>query len=88
MNSTSGETFPLEPRIEKIHTMLRNREWVFLDDIFMTETKRLGVITCFIAMLELIKQRTIIVVQDNNLGEVRIYRRPEPKESETDSNES
>ena len=77
-----GETFPIEPRIEKINAMLNNREWVFLDDIFITETKRLGVITCFIAVLELIKQRTIIVVQDSNMGEVRIYRRPEPKESE------
>ena len=75
-----GETFPIEPRIEKINAMLNNREWFFLDDIFLTETKRLGVITCFIALLELIKQRTIIVVQDANLGEVRIYRRPEPSE--------
>ncbi|MCK5106302.1 MAG: segregation/condensation protein A [Elusimicrobiales bacterium] len=83
-----GESFPIEPRIEKINTMLNNREWIFLDDIFLTETVRLGVITCFIAVLELIKQRAIIVVQDTNLGEVRIYRKPEPKESELDSNES
>ncbi|MEA3306770.1 MAG: segregation/condensation protein A [Elusimicrobiota bacterium] len=80
-----GETYPIEPRIEKIMTMLKNREWVFLDDIFLTETKRLGIITCFIAILELIKQRTIIVIQDNNLGEVRIYHRPEPSEQEADT---
>ncbi|MCG2725397.1 MAG: segregation/condensation protein A [Elusimicrobia bacterium] len=73
-----GETFPIEPRIEKINAMLSNREWIFLDDIFLTETKRLGIITCFIALLELMKQRVIIVVQDVDLGEVRIYRRPEP----------
>ncbi len=77
VETVEGETFPIEPRIERINAMLNNREWVFLDEIFLTETKKLGVITCFIAMLELIKQRKIMAVQDEACGEVRIYRMPE-----------
>jgi len=75
-----AETFPIESRVEKILNMLKAREWVVLDDVFLSETKRLGVITCFMAMLELIKQRKILVVQDEAYTEVRIYRAPEPGE--------
>jgi len=75
-----AETFPIESRVEKILDLLKTREWVILDDVFMSETKRLGVIVCFMAMLELIKQRKILVVQDLAYSEVRIYRAPEPGE--------
>ncbi|MEY3852656.1 MAG: hypothetical protein RI910_1636, partial [Verrucomicrobiota bacterium] len=37
--------------------LLEGREWLLLDEVFQAETKRLGVITCFMALLELIKQR-------------------------------
>lgn len=73
-----ADSFPIESRVEKIMDLLKNREWVLLDDIFMSETRRLGIITCFIAMLELIKQRKVVVAQDDSCGEVRIYRAPEP----------
>ena len=86
VETVEGETFPIEPRIERINAMLNNREWVFLDEIFLTETKKLGVITCFIAMLELIKQRKIMAVQDDSFGEVRIYRMPELGDSDENSN--
>ncbi len=75
-----ADSFPIESRVEKILNLLKNSEWVLLDNIFMSETKRLGVITCFIAMLELIKQHRVLVVQDEGCGEVRIYRSPEPGE--------
>jgi len=75
-----GESFPIESRVEKILDMLRSREWVVLDEVFSSETKRLGVIVCFMALLELIKQRKIMAVQDQAYSEVRIYRAPEPGE--------
>jgi len=73
-----ADNFPIETRIEKILVLLKNREWVLIDDIFAGETKKLGIITCFLALLELVKQRNIIVVQDEPLAEVRIYLRKEP----------
>ncbi len=76
--AVEGETYPLEPRIDKILDLLGKKEWVLLDDVFATETARQGVITCFIALLELVKQRRIMARQDEACGEVRIYLRPEP----------
>ena len=75
-----GESFPIESRVEKILNLLKAREWVLLDDVFSSETRRLGVIVCFMALLELIKQRKIMAVQDAAYSEVRIYRAPEPGE--------
>ena len=75
-----AETYPIESRVDKIMEMLKAREWIILDDVFVSETRRLGVIVCFMALLELIKQRKIMVVQDEAYSEVRIYRAPEPGE--------
>ncbi|NLO92392.1 MAG: segregation/condensation protein A [Elusimicrobia bacterium] len=79
----SGELFPIETRIEKIVTLLRERDWVLLDDVFKGEKKRLGIITCFMAMLELIKQRKIFARQDAQFGEIRIYMSKEEPAQET-----
>ena len=73
----TAETFPIETRMDKIIRLLSTKEYVLLDDIFSSETKKLGVITCFLAMLELVKQRKIIVNQDGAFKEVRIYLREE-----------
>jgi len=75
-----AEIFPIESRVDKILEMLKSREWIVLDDVFVSETKRLGVIVCFMALLELIKQRKIMAVQDAAYSEIRIYRAPEPGE--------
>lgn len=75
------DMFPLESRIEKIKKLIEGKEWLILDDVFATETQRLGVITCFIAVLELVKQHFIIVAQDVSCGEVRIYHMPKPHET-------
>ncbi|PIS47905.1 MAG: segregation/condensation protein A [Elusimicrobia bacterium CG08_land_8_20_14_0_20_51_18] len=79
-----GEDFPIETRIEKVLNFFKEREWILLDEVFKDETRKLGVITCFLAMLELIKQGKIIVAQDEPLSEVRVYLRKEPGESTTD----
>lgn len=73
-----ADQFPIASRVEKIQKMLEGREWMLLDDVFADETKRLGVITCFMALLELVKQRKILVSQDDAYTEVRIYPVPEP----------
>ena len=50
-----------------------------MDDIFGGETKTQGVISCFLALLELIKIRKLLANQDNEDKEIRIYLRPENK---------
>ena len=75
-----GDKFPIETRIEKIRQMMKGRDWLLLDEIFATETHRLGVITCFMALLELAKQYIIILSQDEPCGQVRVYHSPEASE--------
>ena len=74
------EEFPIEIKMEKVVNLLRARAWVLLDDIFAGETKKRGVITCFMAVLELMKIKKIIARQDEKLGQIRIYLHPENKD--------
>ncbi|HAT72496.1 MAG TPA: segregation/condensation protein A [Elusimicrobia bacterium] len=87
-----ADQFPIDSRVAKIQKMLEGRDWLLLDDVFASETKRLGVITCFMALLELVKQRKIMVSQDDAYSEVRIYPAPvaaaEPAAPETPAAES
>lgn len=68
-----AEDVPIESRIEKILKVLSEKKWILLDDIFKEETKIRGVITCFLALLELVKLNKITVTQDDSFSEVKIY---------------
>lgn len=76
------EEFPIEMKMEKVVEMFKRREWVLLDDIFVGETKKRGVITCFMALLELMKIKKLIARQDEKLGQIRIYLNPENKDKD------
>ncbi len=76
------EEFPIESKMEKVVNLFKNREWVLLDDIFVGETKKRGVITCFMAVLELMKIKKIIARQDERQGHIRIYLNPENKDKD------
>ncbi len=76
------EEFPIESKMEKVVDLFKNREWVLLDDIFVGETKKRGVITCFMAVLELMKIKKIIARQDEREGHIRIYLNPDNKDKD------
>lgn len=69
----AGELFPIEMKMDKILSLLMGREWILIADIFAGERKKMGVITCFLAMLELVKLKKIMARQDAALGEIRLY---------------
>lgn len=75
-----GDSFPLKNRIEKIQAMMAGRDWLLMDDVFATETHRIGIITCFIALLELVKQHILVFSQDEPHGQIRIYHAPQIRE--------
>ncbi len=68
-----GEDVPIETRIEKILKMIETKGYLILDEVFMDEVSKRGIVTCFLALLELVKMGKIRVVQEENFGEVRIY---------------
>ena len=76
------EEFPIEVKMQKVVDMLKNRTWVLLDDIFVGETKKRGIITCFMALLELIKIKKLLARQDEQEGQLRIYLNPENKDKD------
>ena len=69
-------------KMQKVVDMFKKRDWVLLDDIFVGETKKRGVITCFMALLELMKIKKIIARQDAQQGQIRIYLNPENKDKD------
>jgi len=73
------EEFPIEGKMDKIMLLVNERPWVLLDDIFRGETKKRGVITCFMALLELLKIGMIYARQDGQNQEIRIYLNPDKK---------
>lgn len=76
------EEFPIEVKMEKVMDMLSRRQWVLLDDIFVGETKKRGIITCFMAVLELIKIKKLLARQDEQDGQIRIYLNPDNKDTD------
>ncbi len=73
------EEFPIDKKMDKLVMLLKDRPWVLIDDIFVGETKKRGVITCFMALLELLKIGKILARQDQDKKEIRIYLNPENK---------
>lgn len=76
------EEFPIESKMEKVISLLTRREWILLDDIFVGETKKRGIITCFMAVLELMKIKKLLARQDARGGDIRIYLNPENKDKD------
>lgn len=76
------EEFPIETKMEKVVELLKTHEWILLEDIFVGETKKRGIITCFMAVLELIKIKKLLARQDSRAGDIRIYLNPENKDKD------
>ena len=76
------EEFPIEVKMQKVVDLLKKRTWILLDDIFVGETKKRGIITCFMAILELMKIKKLLARQDEKEGQIRIYLNPENKDKD------
>jgi segregation and condensation protein A len=68
-----AEDVPIESRIEKIMNMIKEKKYMLLDDVFRDETKLKGIITSFLALLELVRIGKVRIVQDENFSDVKIY---------------
>ncbi len=73
----AGEEFPIEEKMAKILGMLGKSPRATLEEIFAGETKRRGILSCFLALLELVKLQKIFIRQDEPFSAVAIYKREE-----------
>lgn len=76
-----GEEYPIEEKMEKILFLLERAAFVPLEEIFADERKRKGVISCFLAMLELCKLQRIFVRQDGNFKQIMVYKKEAPADA-------
>ncbi len=70
-----GEEFPIEEKIAKVLRLLESRPYFSWEELFVDERKRRGILSCFLALLELIKLQKIFIRQEHNFGKIIVYRK-------------
>lgn len=70
-----GEEYPIEEKIEKILFLLESRACITWEDLFADERKRRGILSCFLAMLELVKLQKIYIRQEGSFAPILIYKK-------------
>ena len=73
-----GEEYPIEDQMTRISNLLERKPYVLLRDLFDGVGKRRGIISCFLALLELIKLQRVFARQDEPFGEILIYKKERP----------
>jgi len=73
----AGEEFPIEEKMSKILALIDKNRRATLQEIFADETKRRGILSCFLALLELVKLQKVFIRQDEPFSAVSIYKREE-----------
>jgi segregation and condensation protein A len=76
-----GEEYPIEEKMDKIMGFLSAKPSVSWDELFVDERKRRGIISCFLALLELTKLQKIFVRQEGNFGKIVIFKKDESNEA-------
>lgn len=70
--TTIARTVSLQDKINSIRRLVTERAAVSFGELLASAQTRMEVIVTFLALLELVKQRTAMVVQDKNFADIRI----------------
>ncbi len=81
MKEVLGEEFPIEEKMEKILRLLSRKPALTWDELFSDERKRRGIISCFLALLELTKLQKIFFRQEGNFGKIVIFKKEEANDA-------
>src|SRR5918994_515056 len=76
-----GEQIPIEDRIEQLLAKLSETEACGFEDLFADMQSRAGMIVTFLALLEMIRLKTVRVFQQGNFGPIRVYKRERPADA-------
>lgn len=69
-HAISADPHPVEAKIRQILDLLEAKKSFPLDAVFAQESTRPGLISCFLAILELIKRGVLVVLQKQPFGEI------------------
>ena len=72
------EQMPIETRIEQLLARLSETEACGFEELFADVQTRAGMIVTFLALLEMIRLKTVRVFQQGNFGPIRVYKRARP----------
>ncbi len=70
--ATIARAISLQEKIESIRRLLRVHSVVNFRQVLERATSRMDIIVTFLALLELVKQRNAVVVQERNFSDIRI----------------
>jgi segregation and condensation protein A len=81
------QEIPIETKIREILDILEGRQYVSFNEILRMQKTKTAQIVCFMAVLELVKNKQIAAKQSKLFSEIRIYRiynkiEPEPEEDD------
>ena len=73
----STEKLSVRERMTGVLDRLSSLGFVTLSDLFTVEEGRAGVVVSFLAILELVKEKLVVLVQAEDYGEIHVRRREE-----------
>ncbi|MCL2485533.1 MAG: segregation/condensation protein A [Endomicrobia bacterium] len=68
------QEIPIETKIREILDILEGKQYISFSEILKIQKNRMALIVCFMAVLELIKNRQIAAKQSELFQEIRIYK--------------
>jgi segregation and condensation protein A len=72
------DKFTVSEKIEHLAALIRERVTLRFSELFADATSRSEVVVTFLALLELIRLKQLLVTQAAHFGEIDIQRAPEP----------
>lgn len=81
------EEIRIEEKISLILDLLIERESLLLEELFALESTKMEIIVTFLALLELIKQKKIKILQNRLFDKIRIFRRKVQEEEALEKQE-
>jgi segregation and condensation protein A len=73
-----SEPWTVEMKVEELTMLLTVKRQLSFEEAFSPEKSRLELVVIFLALLELVRRRMCMAVQERHFGEILIVRREPP----------
>lgn len=71
------DEFTVEGKMHDIFHLLVNKSLLYFSDLFKNAKSKFEIVTIFLAILELIRLKEIVAIQEQIFGEIKVERNPE-----------